>query len=516
MIRKIDKKHLQTIGIAILSGIFLSLAFTFAVNIIFPQPTFCFSWDRFIALILVTSSTICLIYYYKYFAANLHKAFLLIALAFGIAFTLVFPRVVYVSPDDQIHFRNAYTFMDDTTELKGGFLAIESSQFASLEGKGFDELSSMYAIMNDKDNTTSAEYRINETPQLYKQIIYLPYYIGLKVSDFLRLDFTTGVAIAKICNLICYITLVYFAIRESGKLRKIFFVIGLLTSNIFLATQFSYDAIIMGSLLLAISLFLHMYQSNTVNEKYLLGFVFMVTLGSLTKAIYCPLMLLLLMIPNSKFDSKKRAIAFKICAMFVMLVLASTFVLPVLNGGMAGDIRGGNTSVSGQLQFLLHNPIRGIIIAANFFLGKLPGYMTGDNLLLNLGTGASSGVLYDLCYPITSVVWLISIITLLWATFSTDGNAAITKWLKIGVTVICTILSGLIFASMYLSFTSVGSLEVDGVQPRYFMPFLPLFLLILIPIKSKIDQKNDKIILFAPCLSLILIFGIYVLRISML
>lgn len=519
MIRKIkiDKKHLLVIGAAVLIGIFTSLVFTVAVNLIFPQPTFYFGCYRFIAIALTVSSAICLIYYRKYFTENLHKAFLLISLALGISFTLVFPQTVYLSPDDQIHFRNAYIFMDSETELAGGFLAIESSGFIDLEGKGFDELATMYGMMNDANDTVSVEYIANETPQLYKHIVYLPYYIGLKVSAFLHLDFVTSVIIAKLCNLICYIVLVYFAIRESGRMRKIFFVIGLLVSNMFLATQFSYDPIVTASLLLAISLFLHMYQSKVVTKKYLLGFILVATLGSLTKAIYCPLLLLILMIPNSKFDSKKRAIAFKICAILVMIVLASTFVLPVLGGSMAGDVRGGNTSVGGQLQFLLSNPIKSLAIVTNFFVSELPTQLVGTVSLINLGASTSSGFIYDICFPIVSLIWAMSLIVLLWAAFSTDGRTFMTSKLKLIAAIICILLIGMIFASLYLSFTSVGSTKVDGVQPRYFTPLLPLLLLLLVPMKTKIQESvSDKIILFAPSLSLLLVFGIYVLRMSML
>lgn len=518
MIGRISKKQLAVIGVAILVGALVSLVFTILVNIIFPQPAFYFGVSRFIAIATIVSSTICLFYYRVYFIKNLHKAFLLLALAFGISFTLVFPRTVYVSPDDQIHLKNIYFLMEDSIELQGGFLATESISFTNLKNKGFDELSALYEATDNNDNVViDSQSNINQVPPLYQRIIYLPYYIGLKASNLLRLSFTTGVVIAKICNLVCYVALVYIAIRESGKLRKIFFVIGLLMSNIFLSTQFSYDPIIIASLLLAISLFLHMRQSETVTKKYLLGFILAVTFGSLTKAVYCPLMLLILLIPNNKFDSYKRAIIFKICAMIVMVVLASTYVLPILGGSMASDARGGNTSVSGQLQFLLSNPIKGLAAIAYFFLGVLPGHLIGTLMFVNLGDGASSGMVYDTCSLVVPAVWAIGLITLLWATFSVDGQSIITKQLKIGVGIICTVLAGMVFASMYLSFTNVGSIYVEGLQPRYFMPFFPLFLLLLIPTKPKCQESTDsKVILFAPCLALALVFGIYVLRMSML
>ena len=41
-----------------------------------------------------------------------------------------------------------------------------------------------------------------------------------------------------------------------------------------------------------------------------LGFIISVVFACLPKAIYCPILLLLLFIPNNRFDSKKQAITF--------------------------------------------------------------------------------------------------------------------------------------------------------------------------------------------------------------
>ncbi len=520
MINKIDR-HVIFIGVACLSGVLLSLVFTIVVNIIFPQPHFYFGRSRFIATAAVTSSIICLIKYRGYFTRNFHKAFLLIALVFGISCILVFPRVVYLSPDDQIHFKNAYFFMDDTVELRGGFAAIGSAGLTSVDGKGFDELSTTYDDMNNADQTViDYKYHVDESPHLYNRIAYLPFYIGLKVSNFFRLNFTTSIVIAKIFNLICYVALVYIAIRESGKMRKIFFIIGLLVSNIFLATQFSYDPLVIASLLLAISLFLRMQQMEVVTPRYLFGFILAVTLGSLIKAIYCPLMLLLLMIPNAKFDCKRRGITFKVCALLTMVVIASTFVLPILGGGLASDIRGGNTSVGGQIHFLLSNPVKGLAIVAQFVAGSLPNLTIGIGALVGLGSVASSAAIYEICLPVVQLVWGLSLLTLLWVTFNTGlEEIGMTRRSKLTVLIIYIILVGMVFASMYLSFTSVGSTQVDGIQSRYLMPFFALFLVLLMPEKStskKEAHNKDNLVLLIPCLCLMLVFGVYVLRMSIL
>ena len=51
----------------------------------------------------------------------------------------------------------------------------------------------------------------------------------------------------------------------------------------------------------------------------------------------------------------------------------------------------------------------------------------------------------------------------------------------------------LIFTSLYVQWTTVGSQSILGVQGRYFIPILPLFMLLLgdvIKIKSEYNDKN--------------------------
>lgn len=513
-------KNSVFIGSTCLFSLAIALGFEFLVNLVFPQPSFFFSRSRFIAVAGVISSSICLIKYRKYFYENLHQAFLLISLVFGISFILVFPRTVYLSPDDQIHFKNAYFFMDDTVELRGGFSAIESISFTNVDGKGFDEMAAMYSSMNNANNIViNDQYHPSDSPRLYSRIVYLPFYLGFKISNLFHLSFTTSIIIAKIFNLICYILLVYFAIKESGRFNRIFFVIGLLACNIFLATQFSYDPLVLGSLLLAISLFLHIRQTEHAPTSYLLGFILAAIFGSLSKAVYCPILLLALIIPNSKFDCKKRAIAFKICAMFVMLVLASTFILPILSGGLASDIRGGDTSVSGQIGFLISNPLKALTIIFTYITNQWPNLILDPTMsFTSLGAVATAAPIHNICLPIIPMVGMLSLLVILWSTFSTNlSGTSITKQSKIGLAIIYTILLGATTASMYLSFTSVGSTHVDGVQPRYLMPFFPLFLIPLMPFwqtRSKEESPRNSIVLMVPYLCLLLILSTYILQVS--
>ena len=55
------------------------------------------------------------------------------------------------------------------------------------------------------------------------------------------------------------------------------------------------------------------------------------------------------------------------------------------------------------------------------------------------------------------------------------------------IIVICVI--GLIFTSLYIQWSSPGNPTISGIQGRYFLPILPLVLLLISNLKLKISQK---------------------------
>ena len=77
--------------------------------------------------------------------------------------------------------------------------------------------------------------------------------------------------------------------------------------------------------------------------------------------------------------------------------------------------------------------------------------------------------------------------------------------MKVVFTIAVAGISILIVTSMYLSFTPVGSSQINGVQVRYFTPLLLLGLLIFIPTtKKKITEvkNNNIVLLLVPFISL--------------
>lgn len=447
-----------------------------------------------------------LVLYRKYFWKHLEKAFLFIGMVSGIMMILTVPKNVFVSWDDQIHIKHAYEFMNSEFSDFSPALRLVTTHY-KIDGSAFqtqEEKILAYQELNRLHFTKSKDkIQVNNYGAKYNRVVYLPFFIGFEIAKLLKLNYITTFILAKLLNFLCYVFLIYLAVKVSTYAKKMIFLISLFTSNIFLSTQFSYDPTIIASIMLSIALFLRILEDPKLSKKYLLWFILCIIWASLPKAIYSPLLLLLLFIPNKKFDTKKQAYLFKGIIVMLTLLLMSTFVLPMLSGSVSGDPRGGETNASLQFRFILNNPLRYLKILTKFFILNGATLTFGDSAFISLS------YLNDFVEPIIPLLYTINFILLLYVVFSDKFDKKIISNKMKTVFGICLIgISILISTALYISFTPVASETIAGVQTRYFIPLLILLLLILKPTsknKQDIKDKNQNIlILLIPFLSLML------------
>ena len=359
----------------------------------------------------------------------------------------------------------------------------------------------------DRD-TNKMKVQVNNYSPKYNKLIYTPFKLGFIISDFLKLGLIEAIVVSKIFNLLLYLLIMLFAIKVSNEsIKKIIFVIGLLVSNVFLATQFSYDATITAGLVLATSLFIRMLEDEKLNYKYLIAFILAVIWASLPKAIYCFFGLLVLFIPNKKFKNNKQAIGIKIAVTSTVILLMSTFVLPMLMGGVEGDARGGNTNASAQFSLILHSPINYIKILCSFYL------KSGVTLFLGSGTLTALGYIGKIMPDVNNTIYIITLIYLLYVTFTNGLDKKIVpKSIKVVLFILIFGISLLIPTALYLSFTEVGSNTIQGVQARYYLSLLLPLMIIFNPYGKNNKKTHEYIPIFSFVLLMFTI--LYIQRIT--
>lgn len=508
------KAQIRFVLVATVSCIGIAIVSEFIINKFISRSSFYFSWVRFISIAIICLVAILLLKFRQYFLKRLEYAFLIISISMGTLFILVLPKTVYVSPDDQIHLQRAISLLNSSdVQWSKAFRMLELLS-TNIDSLSFAEIDDVYNQLNlAHDNTKDQTANFGDNSLEFSRLAYLPYFIGFKISSFLHLSFTNMIIVAKLCNLLCYILILFFAIKISTHAKKIFFVLSLLLSNIFYASQFSCDPGITASIMLAIAIFLRMLEMQYIPSRYIFIFALAVAWASLPKAIYCLILLLLLFVPNKNFGSRRRAIACKTTTVSLMMILAATFVLPMISGGMGGDFRGGDTSVSRQILYILHNPLHFIATFAKFTIYNLPGLFVSQL--------TSVGFYLPARYTqyISPIINLAYIILLGYITFTGSKPSKTYTWKIRAVILIMFLLTTYsIVGALYLSYSPVGSSTIEGVQDRYFLPILPLAMIILTPTTSLMAQKRRDnpsfAIIAVPFLALALFLVCFILRVS--
>lgn len=513
---QVDKKLVCFISLSTVACIGIAIVAEFLVfNKLIPhRGDFYFSWSRFLSIAVICLLAVLLVKFHHYFLKHLEHAFLIIAIPMGILFIFVLPKTVHVSYDDQIHLRQAYVlFSKSDVKWSKAFRMLESST-TKVDDLTFAEIDAVYDQLNAAhEETKDQQANFGDNSLSFTRLVYLPYFVGFKVSEFLHLNFTTMITVAKFCNFFCYVFLLFFAIKVSTHTKKIFFVLAVFLSNIFYASQFSYDPTITASIMLAIALFLRMLELDNIPPRYIIAFALASAWGSLPKAIYCPVLLLLLFVPNKNFGDRRRAVACKIAVVILTILLASTFVLPMLSGGMGADFRGGDTSVGRQIAYILQNPLHFLVTFGKFTVNNLPG------LILAQPTSVGIYLPYNYTHYVLPLINLAYVVLLGYVIFTSCKSSKVYTWpVRIAILLVYLLIVYSAIGAMYLSFTPVGANTIEGFQERYLLPILPLALIFLVPttnsnVKIRAEKTNFAI-LAVPFLSLAVFLLCFILRVS--
>ena len=428
---------------------------------------------------------------------NLHKYFLCIATILGITFIILQPSATYYSWDDQIHFKNML-------ELKSGNINWNIGEFSMIDAtpigrSSIDSINEQFNQMKYFNQNKVSNYQsVGSRFITYNKIAYIPSAIGYYFSKFLGLPFSICFKMGKVTNLLVFVLIMAYAIKISKLGKRLLCVIGLMPISLFLSSQYSYDPAVISGITLALVVLFNWFSDKTskVDFKSMLTFIFAILYGSFPKAVYIPFILLFLFIPKEKFKNKKERIILKLGILMIFLLISYTFISPASLSVSTGDERGGNTSVSSQLKLIVSYPMGYIKVLKDTLV---------DEFLEKIFNNTGGSLAYLGCFN-SNCSYLI-LFTLLFVGITDIDNNNIKIYQKniILLSIIGIII--LIWTALYLSFTPVGLNTINGVQPRYFIPFIfPLMICFQSKnIQNKIEEKKYNFLIFGIMLFVMLI-----------
>lgn len=451
------------------------------------------------------------IYLYKRISGDRPEgSFACVAIILGVFMITVTPATPGIMLDDESHYMRVIRF---SNEFDGSYYKAEEAVLSGFTDvifnkKTYDKESreNYYASLNDLYETKEqVGAGVPTTIGIYS-IAYIPSAIGIIIAKGLHLSFIHTFMAGKLFNLLFYVLLMYFAIKKLKYGKILFATLGLIPSNIFMASCYAYDSWVFGFVALAFAYFISMLQSDEIiaTKDIILMNVFFF-LAFMPKAVYVVMMFPLLFMPKRKFKDKRQRALYYLAAVITVLLLLASFVLPFLTAGTGEDLRGGtDVSAFGQLSFVFSN--------MGYFLKVLFGFLKSFVSFAN-----SQKVFQLYAYLGDGKFYILTLVTLFVVAFldrkpTKHHNTAV----RIGGIIGAALGIIIVAFTFYLAFTPVGANTINGCQPRYILPVLIPFMYFIVP--DGIVTLNKKTVLVNTAvliMSMTFIYNIYNLSVKL-
>ena len=192
--------------------------------------------------------------------------------------------------------------------------------------------------------------------------------------------------------------------------------------------------------------------------------VSLLAFGTVAKELYSPILFFVLLIPDSKFGSKKQAWIFRAFVMVMFVWCVAAVLIPGTNEGVwNGDDRFPGADSQGQLHYLMAHPIEGGMTLIRYFW---------ENQSLLMKAGISHWAYVGNNYQLNDLyLWMLLIVApLCTAGERWDRKSLMTPVRRIFLGVIAFGAELLFIFALYVTSSPVGGTEIAGMQARYFMP----------------------------------------------
>lgn len=423
---------------------------------------------------------------------GLERIFLIIAIPLGLLYTAAIPigRVA----DEPSHFYRALEvsqgkFISTSSETGGGGELSVRYQEVLYQGDiaYADYPERLGVTVTDEDEKEFVNYY---NTSIYFFTCYLPQAIGIFIGNLFHSPILVGAYIGRFFNFLLFILVAFFSIKKIPVLKSAIFFVSLLPMTLHQEASLSSDVMTYAT---AVGLFAfviyHLYEKTKVRfaaKDYVIMCVLCVLLG-MCKYAYLPLCLMVLLIPESKFGTKKKKY------LSIGILAAAIVVLNILWFFLTRNMFQQREGIDAALQLksILHNPLTFIVAISDLIFRRGRSILEttfGSSLeWLNVGIG--------------DLVVLVMVITFCIFVYR-HREAVISPELKRMAVFVFLVVTVMFIGIEYLTWTPVGSNYVDGIQGRYFLPMLfmvPLFFMktskkqslqqASVPKLQKIDQS---------------------------
>ena len=442
------------------------------------------------------------------------SAFAVMTFFIGCIYIFVLPP--FTVPDESAHIVTVYS---KSSKLLGKEVTDEGGKVIADSNMGLYFIREEYptkesyirfvkgALGKNSDVITTKESLAN--PLNVKAVGYIPQIVGVSIARILKGSGEQILLIGRLFALLWYCFVMYFAIQIFPLNKMILFAVGLLPMTMQQVCSFSYDSVLLGLCFFLISYILWLiYTKEVVELKDVLILVCVVSGIVMIKYIYIPIIGLLLFIPKHKINFRvdRKKIAVSMFGMLSMFEIGSKMTLITEAAAKNMQIRSDGL-YKYSIGYVISNLGDTLIVVTRTVFEKISFFV--ESMIANpLGW-------VEIQLP--NIIVLGFAIVLIFSAIPNHRSPKITKRMMVTAGFIVVIVSGLVLAAMLISYTYVGADTILGVQGRYFLPVLPLVLLIVqgnknIIVKNSIESELILAIIGLQLYTILSIVSVVIMR----
>ena len=377
---------------------------------------------------------------------------------------------------------------------------LEETSYKVFYGKGDSRSNNIYISFSGQnyEKAQSLHAPVNTIPSVY----FLPA-TGITVARIMGLNSIYLVLFGRMANLILFILFGTLGIYFLPKFKEFIFLVSLLPTTIELAASYSYDAVMISSMIFFVSyVFFLSHEKKEFDIKDLVIVSLIAGLVLPCKMVYFPMLLMLFSIPLYKFKFrgkvdgkiKKENIAFFLASAVVVL-LSWVFAMYLVNRSTVAGYSTSNTSSlewageeSYTIGYLLHNKLKAVKLFYNTLLLQLEYY---HKTMFGAYLGHADDVV-----GIPYIGFLVLNIGMIFSVFgeAKEKQLLVKERVLTGISIFFVIF--LVLLSMLIAWTPISSEFIEGVSGRYFIPVLLPLLMICRNNKIAIKDETKRNIIF--------------------
>lgn len=417
--------------------------------------------------------------------------FVIICLFWGTLFMMINPP--FQAPDEDAHFFKMYGYTIGSLNFKkennwtgqtlpSSFVSLQKYycryKFETDLKTSIHETSLASKIKLKKDKTEFFRF----IPTSYSMISYTPGFIVLGILKLFNVNPMAMIYILRFCALLTYLALSYYAIKITPTKKWLFLLLATLPLNLYQAGAINIDGLTFGLVFLFIAYTLKLkFDEEKISPQKLIKWGALITLISVCKFAYFPLILLYFFIPKEKFESltlhyKYFLSLFLVNAIFIISFLLHTILV---SKGITTELSAITTDKFDLIKDIIKHPFTYLGAVISTTKGALDFYC--KNVISGFGWSSVMIPVFA-----SNLYYALLIMAGLYTDKSEEKYGFSIK--DRTILVLSTIFIYLItITSVYLIYQRFPI--IIGVQGRYLTPLLPLIFLLLTNKFVKTDNK---------------------------